>query len=451
MTAAQPRKSPSEALDRRVRQLARAKNNFLGELKAAAIDVGIIDGLTDTERVNALQWACRENLGIARESTTQQWAKINEGLEDGRRLANRPAEEPVRPRPVSGTTLDIRPASSFKLRALEWFWQDRFPLGKFCLIGGLPDKGKGLLTCFLCACATGQIPFPVNEGQAPRGNVILLSGEDDPEDTLAPRLAAAGADLDKVHIVRMAREKDGRDRVFNMLTDLEALRAAVDAVSNVVLVIIDPISAYVGVGKVNSAQASDVRGFLQPFCDLAAEKNFLFLGVMHLNKKADVGNALLRFSDSIAYPALSRSAYLVADDPEIEAQRVVARVKGNLGPDKKALTFRIGKRVVGTDPKTAQEIWAPHLEWGHKYAEVTANEAMQAESGGTKGRSERREAKSFLQDHLAAGPVAQKDLVAEAEAAGIAKATLTRAKQDLGVKSTKAKGLDTGWVWEMPG
>ena len=210
--------------------------------------------------------------------------------------------------------LEVKAASEFKMRALEWFWQDRFPRGKLSLLGGLPDKGKGLFGSFLSACATARVPLPMNEGFTPQGSVRYLSQEDDPEDTIVPRLAAAGADLSRVYIVRMMQETDGRKRTFSMLTDLEALRAKIDEIGDVVLVIIDPISAYVGVGKVNSSMASDVRGFLQPFCDLAAEKRLVLLGVMHLDKKADVGSAMLRFSDSIAYPALARSVYMVADD-----------------------------------------------------------------------------------------------------------------------------------------
>jgi putative DNA primase/helicase len=35
----------------------------------------------------------------------------------------------------------------------------------------------------------------------PRASVIVLSGEDDPADTQIPRLLAAGADCERVHIV----------------------------------------------------------------------------------------------------------------------------------------------------------------------------------------------------------------------------------------------------------
>lgn len=373
-------------------------------------------------------------------------AALDRAFADGWAKGQPTGAKAASPLPPRGE-LEVRAASTFTLRTLEWFWKFRIPLGKFSLLGGLPDKGKGLLTCFLCSCATADHPFPMDEGRAPQGNVVILSGEDDPEDTIVPRLAAAGANLDRVHIVRMMRDPDGRNRVFSMLTDLDALRAAIDKISNVVLVIIDPISAYVGVGKVNSSVASDVRGFLQPFCDLAAERNFAFLGVTHLNKKADVGSAMLRFSDSLAYVALARSVYMAAEDPDTDGQRIFARVKGNLGPDKKAMSYMVGVRVVGTDQKSGKDIEAPYLEWGHKYIEVTANEAMQAESGGARNRTERKEASEFLLDRLADGPVLATTLITEAAAQGIAERTLRRAQHDLGVTPKKDGGRS---YWQLP-
>jgi len=40
------------------------------------------------------------------------------------------------------------------------------------------------------------------------------------------------------------------------------------------------------------------------------------LGVLHFNKKAEVTNAMLRISDSLAFAATARHCYVVVDDPE---------------------------------------------------------------------------------------------------------------------------------------
>ncbi len=203
-------------------------------------------------------------------------------------------------RPRDG--LETAKASSYKMRAIRWLWPNRFAIGKLGLIGGLPDKGKGLISCSLIACVTADEPLPCNEGQTLQGAVIWLTAEDDIEDTIIPRLVAAAANLDRVHIVKMMRER-GRQRMFSLITDIDALRKKIEAIGDVALIIIDPMSAYVGVGKVNNSMTSDVRGFLTPLTDLAAEKHVAIIGIMHFNKKADVTNAMLRIADSLAYVA----------------------------------------------------------------------------------------------------------------------------------------------------
>ena len=326
-----------------------------------------------------------------------------------------PIAQPLR---STVTTLETKTASAFKPRGIRWLWKNRFALGKLGLIGGMPDKGKGLISADLIACVTADHPFPCSEGTAPQGSVVYFTAEDDLEDTVVPRLLAAGANLDRVHIVQCSRERDGRERTFSMVTDLEALRSKLEQLGDVVMVIIDPMSAYVGVGKVNNSMTTDVRGFLKPLTDLASEKGVSVIGIMHFNKKVDVANAMLRIADSLAYVAAARHVYFVVDDPETEKQRLFVEAKNNLAPDVKALSYTIGLRSVGKDPDNDQEIFAPYVLWGAKHVEISASEAMQAEAGGAKGRSERREAKEFLLDQLADGPRAQHELVLEAEASG---------------------------------
>jgi putative DNA primase/helicase len=354
--------------------------------------------------------------------------------------------------PFAGSTtsaLETVTASSLKMRGVRWLWPGRFAVGKLALIGGLPDKGKGLISCGVIACVTANEPLPCNEGQAPQGNVIWLTAEDDIEDTIVPRLVAAGADLDRVHIVKMMQDGNKR-RMFNLTADLAALRQKIEEIGNVVLIIIDPMSAYVGVGKVNNSITTDVRGFLTPLTDLAAEKRLSVIGIMHFNKKADVTNAMLRIADSLAYVAAARHVYVVVDDSEIEGRRLFVKAKNNLSTDNKALSYMTGARKVGTDEETGEEIWAPYIQWGSEHVKVTATEAMQAEAAGGQSGYAQREATEFLQDRLTGGPVKYTELTEEAQANGISESTLKRAKRKLGIKARKEKKLDGAWFWELP-
>lgn len=352
--------------------------------------------------------------------------------------------------PPTGTLM-TRKASSYKMAALDWLWPDRFALGKLGIIGGLPDRGKGLISTDLIACITNNHAFPCGEGRPPLGRVLYFTAEDDPDDTVVPRLVAAGADLDKVEIVTIVQD-NGKPRPFNMTTDIDLLRAKLAELGDVVLVLIDPISAYLGVGKVNAMSTTDVRGYLMPLKDLAAEKSISIICIMHFNKKSDVHDAMLRIADSLAYAATARHVYCVVDDPEVENQRLFIKAKNNLAaPGSKTLSYMTGAKKVGYDEKRQKEIWAPYIVWGQKYVEITATEAMQAEAGGQKSRNQFHEAVEFLKEALADGGVKQADIRTAAESQGISWATLKRAKEGLMVVSEKGKGsLDSGWFWKLP-
>jgi hypothetical protein len=98
-------------------------------------------------------------------------------------------------------------AAEVKMSDVTWLWPNRFALGKLGIIAGLPDEGKGQLANFIAARVTTGGPWPMGEGCSPIGNVIYLQAEDGLADTVVPRLAAAGADLSRIHLLGMVEEK----------------------------------------------------------------------------------------------------------------------------------------------------------------------------------------------------------------------------------------------------
>jgi putative DNA primase/helicase len=336
------------------------------------------------------------------------------------------------------------------LKAITWLWPDRFAMGKLGLIVGLPDEGKGQLLSFFCAAVTTGGEWPMNEGQPPQGSVVVFSDEDDAADTLAPRLEAAGADRGRIHIIKMVRHEDG-ERLFSLVTDLEALRRKIKAIGDVKLVIIDPITAYLGFGTVDSFRTADVRAVLTPLVTLAAEMKIAIIGVMHFNKKMDVTNALLRISDSLAFGALARHVYGVIDDSE-NGRKLFVRAKNNVSAkDKnKTLAFRFGAREVGKDTETDQTITAPHILWEPAYVDITAVEAMQAVAD-NRSPGAKDAAKKLLGEMLAnEKPMPMTEIEEAAEANGISWATMRRAKEELGIIAEKDKSKDGKWYWKLP-
>lgn len=343
-------------------------------------------------------------------------------------------------------------ASEYSMRSVTWFWKGRFALGKIGIVAGHPDQGKGQFTCFMCSAATAFATLPCGEGKGIHGKVLLLTAEDGIEDTIIPRLVAAGADLTKVKIIGMVNHGEEKgEKMFSLKTDLDILKKEIIEVGNVVMVIIDPVSAYMGVGEMDSYRSTDVRGVLGPLKELAEELKVLVLGVMHFNKKVDVTNAMMRISDSLAYVAAARHTYIVADDPD-NHRKLFVKAKNNLGPDLKALSYTITSTLVGTDPDNGDDIIAPYIVWGSEHVEVTANQAMQgSDSKKSNGKSSAaEEAKEFLRTKLRMGEMKAADLMDEAMDNGITKATLRRAKVELGVKSEKDRsGGKGGWVWSL--
>lgn len=381
-------------------------------------------------------------------------AKFATGLEQTRprrdarlQLNGRGTIIPGRPVPSAGLSeLESARASTFRMAAVQWLWPNRFALGKLGLVAGLPDEGKGQILADMAARVTRGGEWPCGEGKAPLGNVVLLTAEDDIGDTVLPRLASAGADCTRIEVVKMVSEKGSR-RMFNLGSDLPLLRQKIERVGDVRMVQIDPISAYLGVGKVDSFRTPDVRAVLGPLVELAGELMVSVIGIMHFNKKTDVTNALLRISDSLAFGATARHVFAVVDDPEND-RKLFFKAKNNLAKgDIKAIGYGFGARVVGQDLKTGEDIWAPHIVW-HGYVDVTATEAMQA-TNENKSPGARDCAKNFLMATLADGPMSKAEIEAAARANCISERTLRRAKDELGV-IVKKDGEGGGWTWRLP-
>jgi putative DNA primase/helicase len=353
------------------------------------------------------------------------------------------------PKQNAPTSLESLAASTYAMRGIRWFWNNRFALGKLGLIGGLPDRGKGLIASYMIAMATTAGVWPCNEGRAIQGNVLLLTAEDNIEDTIVPRLVAAGADCERVHIVKMVHQADAK-RMFSLVTDLPMLRQKIDEIGDVVLIVIDPMSAYLGVGKIDSYRSTDVRGVLAPLKELAEETMIAIISIMHFNKKADVHNAMLRIADSLAYVAAARHCYVVVDDVENQ-RRLFVKAKNNVAPDMAALSYTIDTMAVGQDPDTKATIAAPFVVWGSEHVAITATEAMLGEgtAAGSSRHGARITAKTFLADILAHGPVPKSEIEEAADANCISARTLARAKSELGVLANK-RGLKGGWTWELP-
>jgi len=316
-----------------------------------------------------------------------------------------------------------------KTERVRWLWEGRIPLGMLTLLVGDPGLGKSLLTAQLAGWVSKA-----------SGDVLLLSAEDHKAATIRPRLEAVGADLARVHALEVRRE--GIDEGIALPDDGAELQRIAEA-KRARLVVVDPLMAHLP-ESVNSWRDQSVRRALAPLHRLAEDLQCAVVIVAHLNK-AKGADATHRTGGSIAIPAAVRSALLLARDPEdpepeTGAQRVLAHFKCNVAPLADTLAAAI---------ETAP------VEGGHEAPRIeivgtsTASAADLLDAPTDEGRTERDDAIDFLEAELAEGPRPSKEVKDAARAAHIADRTLSRAKADLGVLSTK-DGLNGGWRWRLP-
>ncbi len=127
-------------------------------------------------------------------------------------------------------SVDFTRMSDVAMRPVKWLWRGRIAQGKVTLVAGHPGLGKSQIAASFAAITTTGGRWPVDRTEAPCGSVVILSAEDDPEDTIGPRLMAAGADLTRVYVARAIRECDDdgveRRRHIDLGRDLEHLDGA---------------------------------------------------------------------------------------------------------------------------------------------------------------------------------------------------------------------------------
>jgi hypothetical protein len=218
------------------------------------------------------------------------------------------------------------------------------------------------------------------------------------------------------------------------------------------MIVIDPVSAYLGIGQIDSFRATDVRAVLGPLMEFAAELQLAILGVMHFNKKIDITNVLLRISDSLAYGAAARHVYGVVDDSDNQ-RKLFVKGKNNLAPkEQMTLAFGFAEREVGTDKRTRLPIRAPHIVWHPDPVDITATEALQA-AAESKSPGARDIAKTIIQALLGNGPMEADEMHAAGKANGISRATLRRAKEELKINVKHDGPIVNGqrsWRWHLP-
>jgi hypothetical protein len=344
---------------------------------------------------------------------------------------------------ASGFRIDAVCLADVEPEPVHWLWPDRFALGKLSLIAGEPGLGKSFLTLDMAARVSRGDGWPCNEdARSEPGGVVLLSAEDDINDTIAPRLIAAGADRSRILAMRAIYQPQlslvpgiEKQVPFSLLEHIPQLEELIRRAAPCRLVIVDPVSAFLG--GTDSHNNSEVRGVLAPLAEMAARHRVAVVAVTHLNKGQ--GSALNRVIGSIAFTAAARAAYVVTKDEDDPARRLLLPVKNNLGCDEGGFAYRLEGEPT------------PHVEWESHLVAVSADEAVGGERRLRGPEPDaRHDAEAWLLDFLAAGPRPAQEVFTAARADGHTRVTIKRAKATVGVQSSK-QDFEGRWVWVLPG
>lgn len=324
--------------------------------------------------------------------------------------------------------------------SVDWLWKGWLAAGKLHIIAGAPGTGKTTLAASLAATVTrgGSWPDGTVAGQ---GRVVFWSGEDDNADTLNPRFRAAGADMDKVFVVDGVSDARGR-QPFDPARNMDALRRAILNIPDLRLLVLDPIvSAITG----DSHKNAEVRAGLQPLADLARECRCAVLGVTHFTKGTAGREPSERVTGSLAFVAAPRVVMVTAKQQatnETSERRLLVRAKSNIGPDGDGFSYDLRQEELAgfLGVLASSVVWGEPVEGSAQEILAEAEQRVDEHSG---------DAKSFLRDLLARGPMLAADVFRDAESAGYSRDAVKRAKRHVGVKIAK-RGMQGGWEWRLP-
>jgi hypothetical protein len=334
-------------------------------------------------------------------------------------------------------------ASEVGLEPVEWIWQGRIAKGKHTCIAGEPGTGKSQLSTFIAATVTMGGVWPCGEGRSPQGSVIILSAEDGAADTIVPRLHAAQADLGRVQIIKAVKEGEDR-RTFNLQRDLALLEEECNRIGDVALIIIDPVSSYLG--KTDSHKNAEVRGVLEPIGEFAERMGVAVLSITHFSKPSagSATKALHRFIGSIAFVGAPRIALAVI---ERDGRYLLLHAKNNLAPPPSGLSYKIQEALIQPSRIESSMIESSRVVWDGEHVSISADEAINSRKG--REAPDRDDAEEFLKEFLASGPKKQGEVEDAAQGHLHAWRTVRRAAQKLKIKPKK-DGMDGPWMWELP-
>lgn len=321
--------------------------------------------------------------------------------------------------------------ADIEAEAVEWFWNQRIPLGALTMIQGDPGLGKSFITAAVAATASIGGVFPCGQRVEPC-RVVFVSTEDDPKRVLRPRFDALRANLGMIDVLATDKKReDGTPILGDRPITIDMIFRRVEKIG-AKLLILDPLIETMAALGIDVNKSNEVRPVLAKMRDLSARLNCATVIVHHQNKMSGA-KSLYRSVGSIDIPASMRSVFAVGADPDDPDTRALAHVKSNWSRLQAALGYSVSE--LGEFGWTGE-------------TELTADDMSQP----MKSKEERGKSaacKAWLKEYLADGPYNASIVLQAAEEHGFKRKALDKAKDALGVHYWRVGGKAPYWMWSL--
>jgi len=329
--------------------------------------------------------------------------------------------------------------------SLNWLWPGFLPDNQLVHFVGASSEGKSPVTLDIIAGVTTGKEWPDGTPNTlgPR-SVILMAGEDDLADTVKPRLRMAGADISRVKLFKVTAKHDDKetDLATALDRDYQGLVDTVRSLDDLALIVIDPITNYLGGQSMNKEE--DIRGNISmPLKSLAQERCVCIVTVGHLNKRDKEATVLQRAMGAAAFTGVPRKVFAFGNDPDDDNKHahIMTEVRD------KQVSIRYKTEAVA-DPDGVQKSPIIKVVWG-KLVEVDADEVVNAPK--QREKTANREVQVFMKTFLRDGAKPTKVIEEALNSAGIKCESWQRAAKRIAKsRQITGKGKNAGWEWYLP-
>jgi putative DNA primase/helicase len=311
-------------------------------------------------------------------------------------------------------------ADKVENRPVKWLWKERIPEGMITVLAGNPGSRKSLFACRIAADVSK------------RGTVLLSCEEDPLHEMIGPRLTANGSRRNRIIVGYKPDLPDEHDELARMVRKY-----------NIRLVVIDPVNVHLsdGVRRYNDS----IRQATNPLKKLGVETGCAFLLIDHTIKNPAANShpiAAIGGANS-GLAAAARMAYLLGRDPADRERLMLCNVKSNLRIEPDPYEFALDtKEVAGVGDM-------PFVIDVGEDPDFDVKDLLKHGKPG-KGLTKMEVATGWLHEYLLAAPNNEYRaalVIEDAASHGLTKATLEKAKQELGIDSVKR---NRDWWWVLP-